>query len=95
MKKEEKKLGQFKRALDNVSHTNVHIIGIPEGEQEEKGPQKLSEKIIAENFPDIGKETITQVQEAQRVSYRIKSKRNPRLLEDIRGVRGHTSPTNT
>jgi len=41
-----------------------------------KGPQKISEEIIAKNLPNLGKETVIQVQEAQRVPYRIKSKRN-------------------
>ena len=31
----------------------------------EKGPQKMFEEIIAKNFPNMGKETVTQVQEAQ------------------------------
>ena len=31
----------------------------------EKGPEKIFEKIIAENFPSTGKEIINQVQEAQ------------------------------
>ena len=32
--------------------------------------------MIAENILKIGKETLTQVQEAQRVPYRIKPRRN-------------------
>ena len=36
---------------DNVKHTNIHIIGVPEGEEREKGPEKMFEEIIAENFP--------------------------------------------
>ena len=39
---------------------NTHIIGIPE-EEREKGPEKLFE---AENFPNLWKETDTQIQEA-------------------------------
>ena len=47
-------------------HQHSHyIIGVPEGEEREKGPEKISEEIIDENFPNMGKETITQVQEAQ------------------------------
>ena len=41
-----------------------------------KGPEKILEEIIVENFPNIGKEIATQVQEAQRVPYRINPKRN-------------------
>ena len=50
---------------DNINHTNIHIIGVPKGEETEKGPEKMFEDITAENFPNIGKETVTQVQEAQ------------------------------
>ena len=39
------------------------ITGVPEAE--ERDPEKLSEEIIAENFPNTGKEIINQVQEAQ------------------------------
>ena len=31
---------------DNIKCTNIHIIGIPEGEEGEKGPEKISEVII-------------------------------------------------
>ena len=43
---------------DNIKHNNIHIIGVPEGEEREKGPKKISEEIIAENFPNMGKETL-------------------------------------
>ena len=52
---------------NNIKRTNIHIIGVPEGEEREKGPEKISEEIIVKNFPNVGKETATQVQEAQRV----------------------------
>ena len=42
----------------------------------EKCPEKLFEEIIAENFPNMGKETLTQVEEAQRIPYRINPRRN-------------------
>ena len=41
---------------DNIKHTNIGIIGVPEGEEREKGPEKISEEVIAENFPNMGKE---------------------------------------
>ena len=41
----------------------------------EKGPEKIFEEVIAENFPKMGKETVTQVQEAQRVPGRINPRR--------------------
>ena len=50
---------------DNVKCNNIGIIGGPEGEEREKGPEKIFEEIMAENFPHIGKEPLTQIQEAQ------------------------------
>ena len=61
---------------DNIKRTNIHIIGVPEGEEREKGPEKISEEIIVKNCPDMGKEMTTQVQEAQRVPGRINPRRN-------------------
>ena len=56
-------------------HQRSHI-GVPEGEEREKGPEKIFEEIRAENFPNIGKETFNQVQEAQKVPGRINPRRN-------------------
>ena len=61
---------------DNNKCNNICIIGDPEGEKREKGPEKIFEEIIVENFPNMGKEIATQVQEAQRVPYNINPKRN-------------------
>ena len=61
---------------DNIKCNNIHIIGVPEREEREKGPEKIFEEIIAENVPNMGKEIDTQVQEAQRVPYRINPRRN-------------------
>ena len=44
---------------DNIKCTNIHIIGVPEGERE-KGPEKIFEEITAENFPNMGKEIVNQ-----------------------------------
>ena len=46
----------------------------PRRRREKKGSEKIFEEIIVENFPNIEKEIVSQVQEAQRVPYRI----NPR-----------------
>ena len=59
---------------DNVKCTNIRIIGAPEEEEKKKGTEKIFEEIIVENFPNMGKEIVNQVQEAQRVPHRI----NPR-----------------
>ena len=61
---------------DNINHTNISIIGVPEGEERKKVPEKIFEEIIAENFPNMGKEIVTQVQEAQRAPGRISPRRN-------------------
>ena len=61
---------------DNIKRNSIRIIGVPEGEDREKGPKKILEEIIVENFPNMGKETATQVQEAHRAPYRINPRRN-------------------
>ena len=53
----------------------MHYTG-PRRKEREKGPEKIFEEIIVENFPNMGKETATQVQEAQTVPNRINPKRN-------------------
>ena len=35
---------------NNIKHNNIRIIGVPEGEEREKGPKKIFEDIIVENF---------------------------------------------
>ena len=61
---------------DNIKYTNIHTIGVPGGEERERGAENVFEAIIAENFPNLEKKTVTQVQEAQTVPYRINPKRN-------------------
>ena len=46
---------------DNIKRNNIRIIGVREGEQREKGPDKIFEEVIVENFPNMGKEIATQV----------------------------------
>jgi len=53
--------------------TNI-CIEVPEGK--EKGPQKIFEETIAENFLNMGKEIVNHVQKAQRVLGRINPRRN-------------------
>ena len=61
---------------DNIRLTNILIIVVPEEEEKKKGYEKILEEIIVENFPNIEKEIVNQLQEAQRVPYRIKLRRN-------------------
>jgi len=44
--------------------------------EREKGTEKKFKEIIAKNFPNLGKEIGTQVQEAQRVPGRINPRKN-------------------
>ena len=50
---------------DNIKCISIHITGVPKGEEREKGPEKIFEEIIAENFLNMGNEIVNQVQEAQ------------------------------
>ena len=59
---------------DNMKHNNIRIIGIPEGEEKEQGIENLFEKVMMENFPNLMRQKVTQIQETQRVP----SKRNPK-----------------
>ena len=47
---------------------------MPEGEEKEKVMEKVFEEIIAITFINLGKELLTQIQEAQKISYRIYQK---------------------
>ena len=61
---------------DNIKCNNIRIIGVPEGEDRDKGPEKIFEEIIVENFPNMGKEIATQVQKVRKVPGRINPRRN-------------------
>ena len=62
---------------DSVKCPNIRIIGVPEEEDKKKGHEKMLEEIIVENFPKMGKEISTQVQETQRVPNRINQGETP------------------
>ena len=66
---------------DSVSHlwgnfkqSNIHFIGVPEGEEQEIG--NLCEIIMKENFPILVKEIDMQVQEAQAVPSKMEAKKS-------------------
>ena len=48
---------------DNIKDTNIQIIRVLEEEEKKKGSEKTFEEIIVENFPNMGKEIVNQVQE--------------------------------
>ena len=59
---------------DNMKRNSICIIGIQEGQEEEQGIENLFEKVMMENFPNLMREKVTQIQETQRVPI----KRNPK-----------------
>ena len=56
-------------------HPNIQTIGVPE-EVKKKAYEKIFEEIIVENSPNMVKEIVNKVQEAQSVPYRINPRRN-------------------
>ena len=42
---------------DNMKHNNIHIIGIPERDEEQQGLKNLFEKVMTENFPNLVRES--------------------------------------
>ena len=79
---EQNKVKSMKRIEDslrdlwkNIKCTNIPIIEVPEEKEKKKGYEKIFEEIIVENFP-MEKEIVNQVQEVQRVPYRINISRN-------------------
>ena len=80
---EQNKVKRIKRTEDSLrdlwdhnKHTNIQITGVSEEEEKKKGFEKIFEEIIAKNFPNMEKEIVNQVQEAQSVPYRINLWRN-------------------
>ena len=65
----------FRDRWDNIKCTNIRIIGVPEEEEKKKGTEKIFEEIIVENFPNMGKEIVNQVQEAHKSPIQDKSKK--------------------
>ena len=63
----------LRKLQDNVKHNNICIIRIPEGEEEQR-IENLFVKIMMENFPNLVREKVTEIQETQRVPI----KRNPK-----------------
>ena len=55
-----KKWTQPKTPLDSIKHTNICIIGVPEGEEREKGPEKIFAELITENFLNKRKQIVNQ-----------------------------------
>ena len=81
---EQNKVKRMKRTEDSLRdlwegqyqmHQHFNSRG-PSEEEKKKGYEKFFEEIIVENFPNLEKEIVNQVQETQRVPYRINPRRN-------------------
>ena len=68
----------LKRELSKtIKYNNIHITGASKGEDV---TENLFEELIADNFPNLVKETDIQIQEAQRAPNKINPRRStPRL----------------
>ena len=71
-----KRIEDSLRDLWDIKCTNIRTIGVPKEEEKTKGTEKIFKEIIVENFHNMGKETVNQVQEAQKVPHRINPRRN-------------------
>ena len=68
---------RLRNLQDILKHSNIRIIGVPEGEEEEQKIENLLEQIMKENFPNLAKEIDFQdMQEAWRVPKKLDPKRN-------------------
>ena len=69
LKKNKERLRNF---WDDFKCSNIQIIGVPEGEEQEQEIKNLFENIMKENVPNLAKEIHFQEdQEAQRVPKRL------------------------
>ena len=57
---EETRVQKYEESLrnlwDNFNHSNIQIIGVPEGEEQQQEIENLFEQIMEENFPSLVKE---------------------------------------
>ena len=58
MKKQKLKKNEasLRNLWDNFKHSNIRIIGVPEGEKEEQETENLFEKIMKGNLTSLAKE---------------------------------------
>jgi hypothetical protein len=61
---------------DSIKRPNLRIMGIEEGEEvQAKGIHNMFNKIVTENFPNLEKTMLIQVQEAPRTPDRLDQNR--------------------
>ena len=75
-KNEETRIQKNEKRLRNLQDifkcSNIQIIGVPEGEEEQQQIENLFKQIMKENFPNLAKEIdFQEVQEAQRVPKKL------------------------
>ena len=90
---------RLRNLQDILKRSNIRIIGVPEGEEEEQKTENLFEQIMKENFPNLAKGIDFQdVQEAQRVPKKLDPRRNtprhvvitlPKIKQKGENLRGH------
>ena len=63
---------RLRNLQDNFKCSNIQIIGVPEGEEEDQEIENLFENIMKENFPNLAKEIdFQEVQKVQRVPKKL------------------------
>ena len=84
-KNEETRIRKNEERLRNLQdifkRSNIRIIGVPEGKEEDQEIENLFEQIMKENFPNPAKEIdFQEVQEAQRVPKKLDPRNTPRHI---------------
>ena len=68
---------RLRNLQDNFKCSNIQIIGVPEGEEEDQEIENLFKQIMEENFPNLAEKIdFHKVQEAQRVPKTLEPRRN-------------------
>ena len=63
--------------FENWKRSNIQIIGVPEGEEQQQEIENSFEQIMKEKFSNLAKEIdFQEVQEAQRLPKKLDPKRN-------------------
>uniref|UniRef100_A0A9L0SHU0 L1 transposable element RRM domain-containing protein n=1 Tax=Equus caballus TaxID=9796 RepID=A0A9L0SHU0_HORSE len=79
---------------DAIRRGNLRIIGTSEGEEREKGAESLFKEIMAENFPNLGREMELHVTEANRSPNFINASRpTPRHISRRTTTESSSSPS--
>ena len=73
MKRTEESFRQYLGQYSMHQHSSYRG---PSGRKKKKDTEKIFEETIVENFPQMGKEIVNQVQKVQRIPYKLNPKRN-------------------